>query len=311
MAKTLITQITECVEQIFDRGGAELAETIIIYPCGDVGIQAVNIMERVYQVEPAYLIDNNKCKYSKKIQDISILNSINVDEYVLFLTSTNPDIYKELKSRALEYFPEESVIELEEMLNLNNSKCEWGYTTEIGKYSEGPICKNHQMIKSIGAFCSFAFGVDCVENHEMDYVTTHPIIYYGKYIEGIDYPMEHYKGRKLCSLGVTPKSEKIKKQKRITIGNDVWLGRNVIITNSSNIGNGVIAAAGAVITKDVPDYAVVAGVPARIIRYRYTPEQIEALNKIAWWDWSDDEIRERYDDFYLPIEEFIEKYKGY
>ena len=82
----------------------------------------------------------------------------------------------------------------------------------------------------------------------------------------------------------------------------------MIITNSSNIGNGVIAGAGAVITKDVPDYAVVVGVPARIIRYRYTREQIEALNKIAWWNWSDGKIRECYDDFYLSIGEFIDKY---
>ena len=50
------------------------------------------------------------------------------------------------------------------------------------------------------------------------------------------------------------------------------------------------AGAGAVITKDVPDYAVVAGVPARIIRYRFTPEQIELLNQIAWWDWPDEKI---------------------
>ena len=88
----------------------------------------------------------------------------------------------------------------------------------------------------------------------------------------------------------------------------MWLGRNVLITNSSNIGNGVIAGAGAVITKDVPDYAVVAGVPARIIRYRYTQEEIEALNRIAWWNWSDEKIRENYDDFYLGVKEFIYKY---
>ena len=98
------------------------------------------------------------------------------------------------------------------------------------------------------------------------------------------------------------------KNDKVVIGNDVWLARNVIITNGAKIGNGVIAAAGAVITKDVPDYAVVAGVPARVIRYRYNPEQIKALNKIAWWDWSDDEIRERFDDFYLPIDDFIKKY---
>lgn len=58
----------------------------------------------------------------------------------------------------------------------------------------------------------------------------------------------------------------------------------------------------------MPDYAIVAGVPARIIKYRYNPEQIAALNRIAWWDWSDDDIRERYDDFYLSIDEFIKKY---
>ncbi|NLZ49867.1 MAG: hypothetical protein GX895_14010 [Clostridiales bacterium] len=92
------------------------------------------------------------------------------------------------------------------------------------------------------------------------------------------------------------------------MGNDVWLGRNVTITNGANIGNGVIAGAGAVITKDVPDYAIVVGAPAKIVRYRYNPEQIEALNRICWWDWSDEQIRERYDDFFLPIDDFIAKY---
>ena len=70
----------------------------------------------------------------------------------------------------------------------------------------------------------------------------------------------------------------------------------------------VIAGAGAVITKDVPDYAVVVGIPARIIRYRYTQEQINALNVIAWWNWTDEKIREHYDDFYLNVEEFIHKF---
>lgn len=90
----------------------------------------------------------------------------------------------------------------------------------------------------------------------------------------------------------------------------MWLGRNVIVTNYANIGNGVIAGAGTVITQDIPDYAVVVGAPARIVRYRYSSEEIEALNKIAWWDWSDDDISERYDDLYLPVGEFIRKYLG-
>lgn len=70
----------------------------------------------------------------------------------------------------------------------------------------------------------------------------------------------------------------------------------------------MIAGACAVITKDVPDYAVVLGVPARIVRYRYTSEQINKLNKIAWWNWPDELIWERYDDFYIEIDQFIDKY---
>ena len=90
-----------------------------------------------------------------------------------------------------------------------------------------------------------------------------------------------------------------------------WFGLNVLVTNGADIGNGVVAGAGAVITRDVPDYAVVAGVPARIIRYRYEKEEIEALNRIAWWNWPDEKIRENYEDFYLDIREFIRKHDCY
>lgn len=85
------------------------------------------------------------------------------------------------------------------------------------------------------------------------------------------------------------------------------MGWNVILTNGVKIGNGVRAAAGAVITKDVPDYAVVAGVPAKIIKYRFTPDQIRKLNEIAWWEWSDEKIRDCYDDF-LDIDIFLQKH---
>lgn len=121
------------------------------------------------------------------------------------------------------------------------------------------------------------------------------------------YSYEQMKENNWYFDGVTPKAT-AKKLSRIRIGNDVWLGRNVLITNGANIGNRVIAGAGAVITRDVPDYAVVVGVPAKIIRYRYTMEQIEKPNAIAWWDWPDEVIRERYEDFYMGANDFILKY---
>ncbi|MBE5936745.1 MAG: CatB-related O-acetyltransferase [Lachnospiraceae bacterium] len=313
MAKSLITQITDCIERVLEMGGNS-QHKIILFPCGDIGIQTYNIMKNIYAVEPALLIDNHKSKYTDNIHALSHLENINTDEYVLFLTSNNTNIYDDLKNSVSKYFSQEKIIELECMTKINNSKfsgkskyCQ--YKTEIGRYSYGPLCYNHRLIKSIGSFCSFAHGVDYVPNHEIRYITTHPFIYCGKNTEGYEYPFELDKDEDYYMPGVEPKTEFIKKQQRATIGNDVWLGKDVLVTNSANIGNGVIAAAGAVITKDVPDYAVVAGIPARIIRYRYTPEQITALNKIAWWNWTDDEIKERYDDFYLPIELFIEKYQ--
>jgi len=141
----------------------------------------------------------------------------------------------------------------------------------------------------------------------MRYLTTHPFIYMGANLKTF-HPFSGFDYAEWYFPGVQPIEKKVEKLGSSTIGNDVWLGRNVIITNYANIGNGVIAAAGAVITKDVPDYAVVAGVPARIIRFRYTPEQISALNKICWWDWPDEKIRECYNDLYLPVDEFIQKH---
>ena len=69
----------------------------------------------------------------------------------------------------------------------------------------------------------------------------------------------------------------------------------------------MIAGAGAVITSDVPDYAIVVGVPAKIIRFRFDEEQIKSLNKIQWWNWSDKKIAERVQDFY-DIDAFIQKW---
>lgn len=74
------------------------------------------------------------------------------------------------------------------------------------------------------------------------------------------------------------------------IGNDVWIGQGARIMPGADIGNGVIIAAGAVVTGKVPDYAIIGGNPARIIRMRFNAATIAALNEIAWWDWDIDRI---------------------
>ena len=72
--------------------------------------------------------------------------------------------------------------------------------------------------------------------------------------------------------------------KWVTIGNDVWTGHNVNVMPGVNVGDGAVIAAGAVVTKDVPPYAVVGGVPAKVIRYRFADKTIERLLRVKWWE---------------------------
>ena len=302
---TLICQIKECIEHKLDVGFRKF----IIFPFGDVGMQVKEVLKNAYGIDAEYILDNNLCKYNSAIQTLGFLDNVSCDKFCVILASTNPDIYEELKKELKKYFSAENIAELSSMMKLERERKKENkkWNTKIGKYSFGPICMDHPLIESIGAFSSFAIGTAVVENHDTQYLTTHPMIYCGAHYEEFE-EYTNYKYAGWYFEGVQPHRDKIKQLKRVKIGNDVWFGKNVTVTNYANIGNGVIAGAGSIITKDVPDYAVVVGAPARIIRYRYSPSEIQSLNKIAWWDWTDDEIRARYDDFYLPIDEFIEKY---
>lgn len=292
---SIVQELKACIEKALQKREKRFA----IFPFGDIGMQAKNLLTGAYGIEPEYILDNNLCQYNPHIRPLSILKDAEKDGLVLLLACENPDIYPQLKAIALTYMPENAILELNRM-----TKIDYSSMTKIGKYSYGPLC-NHWLVESVGAFDSFAAGSDVVENHATKYISTHPFLYYGHEHNTAHVKMyDQYQDADWYFPGVKPHG-KAHKLRRITIGNDVWLGHNVIITNGANIGNGVIAGAGSIITKDVPDYAIVVGVPARIIRYRFNPEQIAALNRIKWWNWSDKKIREKYEDFYLPIDEFI------
>jgi acetyltransferase-like isoleucine patch superfamily enzyme len=122
---------------------------------------------------------------------------------------------------------------------------------------------------TIGKFCSV--GPNCkigVGLHpSRNFVSTHPAFYSPKNEAGTTF---------VAASAYTD-------FKRIIIENDVWVGESAIVMDGVTIANGAIVAAGAVVTRDVPPYAVVAGVPARIIRYRFEAQEIATLEALQWW----------------------------
>ncbi|WP_321909911.1 acetyltransferase [Paraburkholderia sp. J11-2] len=97
---------------------------------------------------------------------------------------------------------------------------------------------------------------------------------------------------------------------RIAIGHDVWIGHGAIVMPGVTIGTGAAIGSAAVVTKDVPPYAIVVGVPARVLRPRFDARTAERLQGIAWWDWSHDRIDAALADFRsLTAEAFVEKYE--
>jgi phosphonate metabolism protein (transferase hexapeptide repeat family) len=96
---------------------------------------------------------------------------------------------------------------------------------------------------------------------------------------------------------------------KVRVGNDCWIGHGAIILPGVIVGDGAVIAAGAVVSRNVPAYTVVAGVPARALRKRFPDEVAERLRRIAWWDWPDETLFERLADFRGgSIEQFCERY---
>lgn len=102
-------------------------------------------------------------------------------------------------------------------------------------------------------------------------------------------------------------TDKIEERKKITIGNDVFIGMNVTVLDGVTIGNGAVIGAGAVVVSDIPPYAVAVGVPAKIVKYRFSPEIIEKLEQIQWWNWEDDRIKD-VERMFFNVEEFVRIY---
>ena len=136
----------------------------------------------------------------------------------------------------------------------------------------------------IGRFCAIAAQVRIgAPNHPIDRPSLHRFTYCPEY-----YFDTAQRDRTFFEL---------RRADRVVIGHDVWIGHAVIVLPGVRVGNGAVLAAGAVVTRDVAPYTIVAGVPARPIRQRFSREIAARLERIAWWNWPFDIIFERLQDF--------------
>lgn len=147
----------------------------------------------------------------------------------------------------------------------------------------------------IGKFCSIAQGVGiCMGMHPSNtFVSTSPVF---------------FSTIKQCGTTFADQSY-FQEMGSCSIGNDVWIGANALIMDNINIGDGAIIGAGCIVTKDVPPYAIVVGIPGKIIQYRFSKEEINFLLDFKWWDKDDSWIKANYKQFH-DIRSFKNAFEG-
>ena len=310
------------IERCLDGGVTDF----VIYPFGDIGFQTGEILKQRYGIEPRTIIDNKLATYNSKVKRISDLSDSDFAENTAFFflienEVSYPKLYESIpqKIRNLKYFFDLRNMEGYAFDSSNMPKAPDGYfyyqKSLIGEHTYGyeALFRFPNHVKRIGRFTSINATAVIPDNHQLEIISMHPA--FTVKIDARDVGLWEFQN--IDEEFVSRRTNLVEKyasvygqlgnNRPVEIGSDVWIGWNAVIMPGITVGDGAVIGAGAVVTHDVPPYTVVGGVPAKMIRKRFSDDDIEKLLKIRWWNWSDEKIQENLEYFFEP-QNFIQHF---
>lgn len=250
----------------------------------------IEIIEYLSQKELARYINRSKLVYIPcEINgggERAVLESLSCGANVC-VENDNPKLQQLLSSKNHSKYDYYNALVSSIKLSFNKKVLQTNLILSKGKLSAGRYSFFNKNFKikggksiSIGSFCSFGENITLItENHDTNYASTQGFVY--RLIFKNNHPGEH------------PNNNNPERSKGpIEIGNDVWIGDNVMIMSGVKIGNGACIAGGSIVTKDIPDYCIAGGVPAKVLKNRFNNETINLLQDLKWWNWTDKKIKD-------------------
>lgn len=248
---------------------------IVVYGCGDAGSMMCRLLSNEMVFNVSFFVDKNHFSYNNVFAGLPVFDNtiLNASKHFVIIAPLNPlaktsimnDLQKQCGFESQDWFHWDDDVDFDVVLK--NGICIGKHTGMVDVFLQpsAPLFLNY-----VGKFTSINSSLEISFDHYVG-ISTHRFLNNGEMAE----------------------------IHKINIGNDVWIGANVFINASKveSIGDGAIIGTGAVVVDDVPPYAIMVGVPAKIKKYRFTPDRIGILQRIQWWNWSKEKIEEHKECF--------------